>query len=119
LVEVLKRYRVLSVAPAEVSAAGEKGVNTTTPTSATGSGYLSENTTTVVGDNIDATWLLPGESSTWKLRDGVLDSGSYDQSQRTENLQWHDLVGDAPPDGDGWVQLFADLDAAFPAPFFS
>ncbi|KAK4442592.1 hypothetical protein QBC34DRAFT_479943 [Podospora aff. communis PSN243] len=108
LVEVLKRYRVLSVAPAEVSV-GEKGADITTPASTTGSYYISETTATVVGDSIDTTWLLPR----------ALESRGHDQSQRIEKLQWTDLVGDDLPDGDGWGQLFADLDAAFPAPFFS
>ncbi|KAK0611348.1 hypothetical protein B0T14DRAFT_571248 [Immersiella caudata] len=118
LVGVLKRHRVLPTVAASTAAetlVGERAVNTMTPISTS----LSENTTTVVDDSNDAAWLPAGQLNEG-FRDGSWSLRDHNQGQPlTENLEWGDLVGSAFPDGDGWDQLFADLDATFPAPFFS
>jgi hypothetical protein len=121
LVDVLKRHRVLAAASTAAVPTADKAVDRMTPFSTSGSGYLSGSTPTVVNDGVDSTvhasaWLPTGGTSTG-LYDGVWDfGGGYQPQPHLDELEWADLVGAAYPDVDGWSQLFADLDAAFPAP---
>lgn len=107
LVDVLKQRGVVAAA------------SKSTPNSV--NGYLSDNTTTVVGDSVEtngflSAWLPAGGSGT-ASGDGGWDSDLSGGSQpHIDGLEWTDLAGAALPDADGWNQLFADLDAAFPAP---
>ncbi|KAK0649240.1 hypothetical protein B0T16DRAFT_127478 [Cercophora newfieldiana] len=92
--------------------------------SVTASSSLSESATTIVNDSVQNAgysppWLSSGGPAI-ATPNGAWDHGNHSQSHpHLSESQWADLAGTAFPDGDGWGQLFADLDAAFPAPFFT